>query len=143
MNAGWLNWTELRSRKARTLAVTIGIVSLLAIAAIAVPAYEFTQSLAVGRHAETLAGLIEEGKLDEANQFAQWLGEHSPQALEDARVVRLLGSLHGREQTATERHAAFAAALEQVKTAGTEHPDLESLERAESLAQSETDARMC
>ena len=66
-------------------------------------------------------------------------GTTPPQALDDARVVRLLGSLHGREQSATERHAAFAAALEQVTTAGTEHPDLDSLERAESLAQTETE----
>ena len=92
-----------------------------------------TESSRIAAAAATLAQQLDEGKLDEAQEFADRLAERSPEWAADSRIASQVVRIGTLKQEEADRHAAFKTSLTSAEAAGADKPDQESLARARSL----------
>jgi hypothetical protein len=123
-----------RLRMAARFLVTVGVS-----AAIAAFALHETESGRIAAAAAALAQLIDDGKLDEAQEFADRLAKSSPDWAADTRVASLVVRIEGLKNEDAQRHEAFEASLAAALAGGDEQPDQEAVARAHSLVRTPTE----
>ena len=114
------------------VAASLLLITAASAAVVAFALHE-TESGRIAAAAAELRQLIDDGKLDAAQEFADGLAQRKPDWAADSRVASLVVRIDELKKEDAERHTAFEASLVTAVAAGIDAPDREALARARSL----------
>lgn len=133
-----LSELQLRGKRKTVLRMaSIVAVALLGLIAFGVWQWRSAREREVNTSVAALSKLLEENKLNEAQQYLDGLITSKPHVVESTAVRAIASDLTGRLQTEAERVANFAKYVEQADNEKPELIDLSILQSAEKIASTE------
>ena len=133
-----LSELQLRGkRKAGLRIASVVAIALLGLIAFGVWQWRSVREREVNASVTALTQLLEDSKLNEAQQYLDGLVTSRPHVVESAAVRAIASDLTGRLQTEAERVANFSKYVEQADNEKPELIDLSILQNAEKLASNE------
>ncbi len=129
---------QLRGKRKTVLGIaSVVAIALLGLIAFGVWQWRSVREREVSASVSALNKLLEEGKLNEAQQYLDGLATSKPHVIESTAVRAIASDLKGRLQAEAERVANFTKYIEQADNEKPELIDLSVLQNAEKLVATE------
>lgn len=131
---------EFAARRRSALIITSVISSVVLIAGIlGAVARSRHRSNELAGHVNVLSQLLSDGKLHEAQKYADELTQSSPRIAHSPEIEKLVVRLEEDVQKEQSGREQFRRAMERVQAAGFDEPDHDALKRAEEFAKTPAD----